>query len=63
MNHTAATNPDSEWMNKASEAVNKVNQTINARKKLNDARVALFDTYHEIEDCPVCIFSTTIIHT
>ncbi|CAL8111532.1 unnamed protein product [Orchesella dallaii] len=62
--HTPKTNPDSEWISKGLEAINQVNQTINEEKKRNDARVAMFDTFHEIEGCPVELLSDhrTLLH-
>lgn len=62
--HTPKTNPDSDWIAKGLESINQVNQTINEEKKRNDARVAMFDTFHEIEGCPVELLSDhrTLLH-
>jgi hypothetical protein len=47
--NTEKTNPDYEWITKGVEAIDQVNQTVNQKKERANARVAIFDIYHEID--------------
>lgn len=55
--HTERTNPDYEWITKGVEAIDQVNQTVNQNKEKADARLAIFDVYHEIDQCPAELIS------
>ena len=58
--HTGKGNPDSEWIAKGLEALNQCIQKLNEGKAKNEARVAIFESYSEVDGCPVslcqCIF-------
>lgn len=47
--NTEPSNPDFEWIARGVEAIDRVNQTVNQKKEVADARVAIFDVYHDIE--------------
>ena len=53
--HTPKTNPDFQELEKALKAIKEVMTYINEDKRKTEGRLALFDIFHDVDNCPVCI--------
>ena len=51
--HTPKGNPDADWLSKGSKALNLCIQSLNEEKARNEARVAIFEAFADIDGCPV----------
>lgn len=58
MKHTPQANPDFHRLENALNAIKKVMEHINEDKRKTEGRVALFDIFNDIENCPVDIVSS-----
>ncbi|CAG7838459.1 unnamed protein product [Allacma fusca] len=50
--HTPRANPDYDWITKGQAALNHCIQCLNEGKAKNEARVAIFETFAEVDGCP-----------